>query len=217
MHTMAEDRRHTDVSLLDEVRLLTLEKSHLLELVKEYLSCLVQAEGKLADFRILLDIKEAEIGLLRAASKGLGDRELRNEAKECRVEVGELRRENGYMRALLQAEIRPEEPGKGLESALTELKEVTQERNTLKYDVVPKLQQALHLFHLEKTELEQKLGLSKKAVSDVRAEPSVPMHNTAPCLLSKQNRGGFQPLYMRKRAAKPAVHRGVVCTSQRRK
>lgn len=220
------DPIHTDASLLDQVTLLTLEKSHLLELVKQYLSCLVQAEGKLADFRILLDIKEAEIDLLRGACRGLGDKELRSEVKECRAEIGELKRENGNMRALIQAGLdvekrsaQPREDSekseRGLEALLAELAEVTQERNELKYEIVPKLQQALRLSHLEKTELEQKLSLPKNSVSGMSSEP--PTQTAPTCLLSKQRKGGYQPLSMRKRATKTGVQRGIVRPAQTRK
>lgn len=216
---MAGEEMHADVSLQEQVRLLTLEKSYLLGLLKEYLSGLVQAEGKLADFRMLLEIKEAEIGMLRAACKGTGDRDLRNEMLESRALIGELKRENGDMRALLQAglevginQVEPMEEGKELgKGVLEELAKVTQERNILKYDLVPKLQQALHLCEIEKSALEQRLNLPKKPAYDLPAEPPLPTQTTAQSLTSKPYvRGGYQPLSLRKpkRAGQHGAYRG---------
>lgn len=225
---MAGEQTHADVSLQEQVRLLTLEKTYLLGLLKEYLSGLVQAEGKLADFRTLLEIKEAEISMLRAACKGVEDRDLRNEVVESRALVGELKRENGDMRALLQAGLQvginsvepieeAKEYGKGV---LEELAKVTQERNILKHDIVPKLQQALHLCEIEKSALEQRLSLPKKPACDLPAEPSLPTQTTAQSLTSQPHfRGGYQPLSLRKpkRAGQHAAYRGNFRASHSRK
>ena len=178
------------------------ERTHLMEIVKEYLSALVQAEGKLADFKAVLELKNSEIRMLRENLKPGNEIFLQEELRNCRMKIGELNRENTEMKAFIQnlLEVKQfqgkisafsdsfetKDTQKALEIALAELAKVTEERNTLKSVKIPKLEGIIRLNQLEITSLSSKLSQNSVKTASVSTQTSVLSGNFHPSMQRKQ-------------------------------